>query len=140
MTSEYDKPLPTLVDPELTAPFWEAAKRHELLIPRCARCDAYFWYPRPACPNCLREGWEWTPVSGKARLHTFTIVRQPAHPSFADDTPYVYAVVQLEEGPRMISNVVDADPLTEVEVDMHLEVTFDDVTDEWTLVKWRPAG
>ena len=67
-------------------------------------------------------------------------MRQPADPGFLDDTPYVYAVVQLEEGPRMISNVIDADPVTEVEVDMPLEVTFDDVTDEWTLVKWRPAS
>ena len=140
MASEYSKPLPAPEDPQLTAPFWEAAKRHELLIPRCPRCDAYFWYPRPACPTCLREDWEWTSVSGKARLHTFTLVRQPADPSFLDDTPYVYAVVQLEEGPRMISNVIDADPLAEVEVDMPLEVTFDDVTDEWTLVKWRPAS
>ena len=140
MASEYTKPLPAPEDSELTAPFWEAAKRHELLIPRCPRCDAYFWYPRPACPTCLREDWEWTLVSGKARLHTFTIVRQPADPGFLDDTPYVYAVVQLEEGPRMISNVIDADPVTEVEVDMPLEVTFDDVTDEWTLVKWRPAS
>ena len=136
---DYAKPLPRLEDPELTQPFWDAAKRHELIIPRCARCDSYFWYPRRACPTCLREDWEWASVSGKARLHTFTIVRQPGNPAFEDDVPYVYAVVQLDEGVRMISTLVDCEVPDDVAVDMQLEVSFDDVTDEWTLVKFRPA-
>ncbi len=67
-------------------------------------------------------------------------MQQPANPNFQEDVPYVYAMVQLDEGPRMISNVIDADPMNEVSVDMPLEVVFDDVTDEWTLVKWRPAS
>ena len=140
MTSEYAKPLPAPADPELTAPFWEAAKRHEFADPALRALRRLLLVPAARVSDLPARGLEWTPVSGKARLHTFTIVRQPASPSFAEETPYVYAVVQLEEGPRMISNVIDADPLTEVEVDMHLEVTFDDVTDEWTLVKWRPAA
>lgn len=135
---EYAKPVPRQEDPELTQPFWDAAKRHELIIPRCTYCNRFFWYPRPACPSCLREGWEWTPVSGRARLHTFTIVYQAAHPAFQDDVPYAFAMVQLEEGPRMMTNVVDCD-VADVRVDMPLTVKFDDVTDEWTLVKFRPA-
>ena len=138
MTTVPEKPLPILEDDELTAPFWAAAKRHELLIPRCRACNRYFWYPRPACPHCLQEGWEWTAVSGRGRLHTFTMVHQPAHPAFSEDVPYAYAIVQLEEGVRMISNIVDCEPEA-VAVDMPLEVTFDDVSDEWTLVKFRPA-
>jgi uncharacterized OB-fold protein len=136
---EYTKPLPRQEDPELTHPFWDAAKRHELMIPRCARCDSYFWYPRAACPSCLREDWEWASVSGKARLHTFTIVRQPSNPAFEPDVPYVYAVVQLDEGVRMISTLVDCEVPDDVAVDMPLEAVFDDVTDDWTLVKFRPA-
>lgn len=135
---EYAKPLPRQEEPELTQPFWDAAKRHELLMPRCAFCNRFFWYPRAACPDCLREGWEWTPVSGRARLHTFTIVYQAAHPAFQDDVPYAFSMVQLEEGPRMMTNVVDCD-VAEVKIDMPLVVKFDDVTDDWTLVKFRPA-
>ena len=136
--AEYAKPVPRQEEPELTQPFWDAAKKHELLMPRCSYCNKFFWYPRAACPTCLREGWEWTAVSGRARLHTFTTVYQAAHPAFQDDVPYAFAVVQLEEGPRMMSNVVDCD-VADVKVDMPLVVKFDDVTDDWTLVKFRPA-
>ena len=73
------------------------------------------------------------------RTHTFTIVRQPQNPAFNDDVPYAYAVVQLEEGVRMVSNLVDVEVPDGVAIDMPLEVTFDDVTDEWTLPKFRPA-
>lgn len=137
--ADYTKPLPRPEDPELTQPFWDAAKRHELVIPRCARCDAYFWYPRPACPTCLREGWEWTPVSGRGRLHTYTVVRQPSNPNFEPDVPYAYAVVQLEEGVRMVTNIVDCEVPDGLAVDMPLEVSYDDVADGWTLVKFKPA-
>jgi uncharacterized OB-fold protein len=77
-------------------------------------------------------------VSGRGRLHSYTIVQQPANPAFRDDVPYVYAVVQLEEGPRLVSNVVQCNPEA-LKVDMLLEAVFDDVTPEWTLVKFRPA-
>jgi uncharacterized OB-fold protein len=136
---EYAKPVPRPLEPELTQPFWEAAKRHELIIPRCRLCDRYFWYPRPACPNCLREDWEWAPASGRARLHTFTVVRQPGNPAFWDDVPYAYAIVQLEEGVRMISNIVECEIPEGLTVDMPLIATFDDVTPEWTLVKFKPG-
>jgi len=138
--ADYTKPLPNPADPDLTAPFWEAAKRHELLIPRCRSCDSYFWFPRPACPTCLKEDWEWTEVSGKGRLHTFTVVRQPSNPSFNEDVPYAYAVVQLDEGPRMVSNIVDCEIPDGLAVDMALEASFDDVDDDWTLVKVKPAS
>ncbi len=138
MTTEYNKPLPRPPSPEITRPFWEAAKRHELVMPRCKRCDHIFLYPRSECPRCLSNDLEWTKVSGKGRLHSFTIIRQSAHPSFMDDLPHVYALVQLDEGPRMISNVVGCD-VEDVRVDMRLDATFDDVTEEWTLVKFEPA-
>jgi len=139
MTSDYAKPLPRPAEPELTEPFWEGTKRGELLIPRCSFCDEFFWYPREACPRCLQTTWEWTPVSGRARLHTFTIVHQPAHPAFNEDVPYAFAVIQLDEGVRMMSNVVDC-PVEDIKVNMPLEVVFDSVTDDWTLVKFRPAS
>ena len=138
MTTGYNKPLPRPLSPELTRPFWEAAKRHELVIPRCTRCDRLFWYPRAECPICFSNNLEWVKVSGRGRLHTFTIVRQRANPAFNDAVPYAYAVVQLDEGPRMVSNVVGCE-VDDLKVDMPLVAVFDQVTPEWTLVKFKPA-
>jgi uncharacterized OB-fold protein len=78
-------------------------------------------------------------VSGRGRLHTYTVVYQPANAAFRDDTPYIYAVVQLNEGLRMVSNVVQCE-IDAVRVDMPLEAIFEDVTPEWTLVKFKPAS
>jgi uncharacterized OB-fold protein len=138
MAPEYTKPLPRPLSTELTRPFWEAARRHELVMPRCKTCAHLFFYPRSECPHCFSTNLEWVQVSGRGRLHSYTIVQQPANPAFRDDVPYVYAVVQLEEGPRIVSNVVQCDPDT-LRVDMPLEAVFDDVTPEWTLVKFKPA-
>jgi uncharacterized OB-fold protein len=139
MATEYSKPLPRPLSPELTRPFWEAAKRHELVMPRCKTCDQLFFYPRSECPRCLSTHLEWTRVSGRGRLHTYTVVYQPANAAFRDNTPHIYAVVQLDEGPRMVSNVVQC-AVDAVRVDMPLEAIFDDVTPEWTLVKFKPAS
>jgi uncharacterized OB-fold protein len=138
MATEYTKPLPRPLSPELTRPFWDAARRHELCMPRCTTCDYVFFYPRSECPRCWSTHLEWVKVSGRARLHSFTIVRQPANAAFRDDVPYVYAVVQLDEGPRLVSNIVQCD-IDALRVDMPLEAVFDDVTPEWTLVKFKPA-
>ena len=137
--AEYKKPVPSPEDPLLTQPFWEATKRHEVVIPRCKKCNYYFWYPRQACPKCLQEDWEWVKTDGKARLHTFTVVRQPGNPNFADDVPYAYAIVQLEEGVRMISNIVDCKIPEDLQVDMPLVPSFDDITPQYTLLKFKPA-
>ena len=138
MTTEYKKPLPRPISVELTRPFWEAAKRHELMMPRCTKCDHFHFYPREECPRCFSREIEWATVSGRGRLHSYTIVHQAANRVFQDDTPHVYAMVQLDEGPRMISNVVDCE-LDDLRVDMPLLAVFDDVTPEWTLVKFKPA-
>lgn len=142
MTSEYAKPVPTAgINPEITQPFWDAAKRHELSVPYCSGCNRHFFYPREACPNCLSPDWSWSTVSGKARLYSWTTVFQPGDTRFSEETPYVYAMVQLDEGPRMIGNVIDVDAnhyLSPDKVNTRLEAVFEDVTPEWTLVKWRP--
>ncbi|MBI4497004.1 MAG: Zn-ribbon domain-containing OB-fold protein [Chloroflexi bacterium] len=136
----YRKPLPYPENREFTKPFWDAAKRHELVLPRCKQCAMYHFYPRETCPNCFSLDIEWVPASGRGRVYAFTIVHQAAHPAFQEETPYVHAVIQLDEGVRMISNVVGCAPTPEeVKVDMPVVVTFDDVTPEWTLPKFRPA-
>ena len=138
MTTEYKKPLPRPLIAKLTKPFWAGTKRHELLIPRCTWCNRFFWYPREECPYCQDRNWEWQSSTGKAGLYTFTVVRQPQNEAFLDDVPYIYAMVQLDEGVRMISNVVGC-LVGEVKVDMPLEVTFEDVTPDYTLFKFKPA-
>lgn len=138
MTTEYKKPLPRPLSPELSKPFWDAAKRHELMMPRCQKCDRFFFYPREECPRCFSRDPQWANVSGRGRLHSYTIVHQPANPAFQEDAPHVYAVIQLDEGPRMISNMVECE-FDDLQVDMPVVAVYDDITPEWTLVKFKPA-
>jgi len=136
VTTEYNKPLPVTND--VTAPFWEAAKRHEMMLQRCKQCGHRFMYPREMCPNCMAFDLEWVKVAGKGRLYSFGVTRQPAHPSFNDVVPFIFALVQLDEGPRIITNLVDC-AIEDAYVEMPVEVTYDDVTPEFTLVKFKPA-
>lgn len=135
-TTEYAKPLPraTAVSQE----FWQAARRHELRLQRCRQCDEHIFYPRVVCPKCLSDGLEWVAVSGRGKVYSFTVVRRAMHPAFRADVPYVYGIVELEEGPRLTTNIVGCRP-EDVRVDMAVEVVFDDVTPEVTLVKFRPS-
>ncbi|MBI4498537.1 MAG: Zn-ribbon domain-containing OB-fold protein [Chloroflexi bacterium] len=130
------KPLPR---PEhaFTDQFWDACQRHELIIPYCTKCSRYFWYPRQECPFCLEGAWEWRKVSGKGRVYTFTLVRQPGHPAFAEEVPYPYAIIQLDEGVRLISNVVGIDPL-QLQCEQRVEVVFEEASPDVTLFKFRP--
>ncbi|MGO9061023.1 MAG: Zn-ribbon domain-containing OB-fold protein [Candidatus Binataceae bacterium] len=131
--SEYLKPLPQPT--KVSKPFWDAAKRHELMLQRCEACHQFIYYPRARCPHCFSDRLQWQPCSGKGKLYSFTVVRRAATRLFAE--PYVLAIVELQEGPRMTTNVV-APPET-LKVDMPVTVFFDDVTPDQTLVKFKPA-
>ncbi len=139
MTSQASKPMPRPENRSLTAPFWEAAKRHELTCQRCRQCASWIFYPREQCPTCFSTDLEWAPVSGKGRVFAYTIVHQPANAAFEPEVPYAYAIVQLDEGVRMPTNIVECE-LDSIKVDMPVSVVFDDVSPEWTLVKFKPAG
>jgi uncharacterized OB-fold protein len=132
------KPLPLQENKALTDPFWQAAKRHELVMQRCTRCGNWIHFPREQCPVCFSQETEWAPVSGKGRVYAFTNVHQAQHPAFQEETPYCFAIVQLDEGPRMVTNIVDIAP-DEVQCDMPVVATYDDVSEDWTLVKFKPA-
>ena len=135
--SDFVKPVPRPADEAVTRPFWDAARQHRLVIPRCATCDQFFWWPRPSCPTCLIPDWDWTSVSGRAHLYAYTVVRQPANPAFLADVPYVYALVDLDEGVRMVSNIVGC-RIEDIRTEMPLVAAFDEVSPEWTLVRFRP--
>ena len=132
------KPLPRPESRELTAPFWEATRRHELVMQRCQQCSSWVFHPREQCPVCFSRELSWAPVSGRGRVYAFTVVHQPAHPAFQLEAPYTYAVIELEEGVRMVSNIVECSP-DDVRVDMPVVAVFDDASPEWTLVKFKPA-
>ena len=135
--AEYSKPLPT-PDP-VTRPFWESLKVHAIQLQRCGGCTRFVYYPRPVCPSCLSDDLVWTPVSGRGVVHAFTIPHRHPNPAFGSDVPYVVALVELEEGARMLSNLVGVDPTPDaVRVGLPVEIVYDDVTDDVTLPRFRP--
>jgi len=135
--SRYDKYLPEL-NP-LTKPFWEYCKKHELRMQYCKNCTEWIWYPKPWCPKCgKRESIEWRKLSGKGIVYSFTVIRQVIDNSsaFQADLPFVIGLIELEEGPRIYSNILGV-KLEEVKIEDRVELTFEDVTDEITLPKFR---
>lgn len=131
----YRKPLP---EPnETTRPFWEGTRSHQLRIQRCRDCRKYIFYPRAVCPFCLSEHLDWIVASGKGKVYSYTVVRRAMHPAFQEDVPYVLAIVELEEGPRLTTNIIGVPP-DEVRVDMPVRAAYDDVTPDLTLLKFEP--
>jgi uncharacterized OB-fold protein len=129
------KPLPQ-VSPEM-APFFEAARRHELVVQRCVGCGALRFPARSICSACLSREATWVPVSGHGTIFSFAIMHQAVHPGFAAETPYAVVVIQLDDGPRLLSNLLDC-PTAGVRIGQAVEVVFDDLTPEVTLPKFRP--
>ena len=116
------KPLP-LATPT-SRPFWEGLRRGEVRIQRCQACDAWVFYPRSNCPECLSPRLAWQTVTGAGRLHTFTIARLPTAPFFADEVPQPLAVVELDEGVRIPSTLVGV-ALDAIEIGMRLSPVFE---------------
>jgi uncharacterized protein len=133
--SAYAKPLPQ-VTPEMK-PFWDAARRHELVLQRCRGCGAHRFPARDICSRCLARDAEWTPVSGHGSVFSWAVMHQVYHPGFASEVPYALVVIELEEGARLVSNLIDCPP-GEIRAGMPVEVVFDEVTPEVTLPKFRP--
>ena len=121
-----------------TQPFWDGAAQERLVIQRCGACGLWQYYPRPFCKTCWSEEVSWAEACGRATLYTYSIVRRNDLPPFDGRVPYVAAIVDLEEGPRMISEVVDC-PREDVAIGMDLVVTYRDLTDSLKLPVFRPA-
>jgi uncharacterized OB-fold protein len=130
-------PLP---QPEPDAePFWDGLREGELRLQHCSVCGLVAHPPRAMCHECGSFEFEWEPVSGRGTVYTFAITQQPIHPALVDHTPFATVVIELEEGPRMTSNLIDVPP-DEIEIGLAVEVVFDDVTDEVTLPLFRRAS
>ena len=133
MTS-YARPLPRITPDN--APFWEAARRHELRLPKCDACGRIWWPPGPVCPDCLGDRISWAPVSGRGTVSSFVVFHKAWFPEF--ETPYAVVQIELEEGPRLTANLVDV-PNAEIRVGMPVAVVFDDVTPGVTIPRFRRA-
>lgn len=136
MSAEYLKPIPT-VQP-WTEEFWRATKKHRLLIQECQNCNGLIFYPRKYCPQCWSTDLGWREASGKAKVYTFTVMRDQVEPKFMADLPYVLAMVDIEEGVRMMTQIVECDADT-VKIGMDVEVIFRDITDQHALPLFRPS-
>ena len=119
-----DFPLPDTDWPP-TRPFWAGAARHQLVLPRCDACTRFVWYPDGACRACGGSARTWTPVEGRGRLFSWSVVRRAFIPQLADEIPYVTGLVAIDEDPavRLVTRVVDCDPAA-LRVDLPVRVVF----------------
>lgn len=132
---DYPKPVPTWDHHE----FWDACRRHELRLQRCLDCKAFRHQPRAYCPDCRSRGFEWALASGRALVHSYTISHPPVLPAFAAKAPFNVIVVQTDEGPFMVSNLVDWPADREIPIGLAVEVVFEDIDDDLTIPQFRPV-
>jgi len=132
------KPLPAITAE--AKPFWDAAAQNKLVMQRCEDCRAWVWTPRPSCNECGSERLAWTPVRSTAEIYSFTVIRQvvgrAASKAFEPDIPYVIAWVDLDEGPRMITNVVGCG-VEDVKLGMKVTVAFEQASPDIWLPKFK---
>ncbi len=130
-----EKPLP--VPTPQTQPFWDALAEGRVELQHCADCERYIYYPRTHCPGCLTRDLEWRELSGNGVVHTYTVARRPTAPPWSEDLPQLIAVVELDEGPRLTTELVNVDP-DAIEVGMRVQPVFQAVG-EATLLLYEPA-
>lgn len=140
MTGVGSRPLPTpepVIEPGLE-PFWEATARGELLLPRCHACATVFWYPRTICPACGAADVGWAPSAGRGVVHSFTVIRRGMG-EYRECTPYALAYVELDEGVRILSNIVDVD-VDQIAIGMPVEAAFHPTPSGVALLRFAPIA
>ena len=133
---QMEKPLPMAT--EESAPYWEGTRLGELRAQRCSDCKYLRWPPSAVCPRCLSRQTEWIALSGRGRVYSWIVVHKSQHPAFWGD-PYNVAIVELDEGPRLHTNLVEVDP-AKIAIGMPVEVVFEKQNDEITLPRFRPIA
>ncbi|MBC7780409.1 MAG: Zn-ribbon domain-containing OB-fold protein [Proteobacteria bacterium] len=137
MNHVVERPLP--VPDAATEPYWAAARAHRLVMPRCLECDHFHFYPRTLCPQCGSARLEWSACTGNGEVYSFTVVHRAPSPAFAPDVPYVVATVALDEGPHLMTNLVNCAPAT-VAIGLPVRVVFRRASDEITLPMFEPRS
>lgn len=133
-TVRYDLPTPE----GDTVEFWEAARQGRFLIKRCEDCERFHFYPRPFCPYCWSERAVWHEASGDGTLYSWSVIYENDQPVLRDRVPYVAAIVDLAEGPRMMTNIVDT-LFGDLEVGMAVKVAFMEISEDYSIPVFRPA-
>lgn len=134
---DYDKPLPKLNAD--SRPFWSGCKEHQLRFQKCNNCGHVRWPASIICPMCYSYDTDWIVASGRGKVFTFVVYHKAYHPGFQSDLPYVVAIVELEEGPHIFTNITACSP-DQVRCDMPVEVTWEDITEEFSLPKFQPSS
>ena len=142
MTQQQSPPPIPAPSPQPESDFYfEKCRQGELWLRHCKACDTAYFYPRDLCPGCFSRDTDWIQSSGKGIIHTFAIVHRGPTPPFRDRAPYVPVIVELEEGPRIPSNLVECEPdPANIKVGMAVEVVFQALSDEITIPYFRPAA
>ncbi|MBU0991020.1 MAG: Zn-ribbon domain-containing OB-fold protein [Proteobacteria bacterium] len=135
MNQTYQKPIPEMQP--WSKEYWKGTKQHKLLIQTCNECGAKIFYPRKFCPECWSKDLGWIEAKGTARVYSFTITRDMVEPKFMPDLPYVLAMVDLDEGIRMMTRIVECDH-DKIRIGMDVEVVFEDISDDCALPMFRP--
>jgi len=133
----YSKPLPAISD--LNRPYWDGLKNHQLRLQKCAACATIWSPPAPLCPRCWSREIVWTDLCGRGRVNSWVIFHQSYFRGFEGDLPYNVAEVELDEGPRLLTNLVGVDNAA-IRAGMRVEIVFDEVTEAITLAKFRPLA
>lgn len=132
----YNKPLPDTRG--IVQTFWDGTQQGRLLIQHCDECGKQVFYPRIVCPHCGGTELTFQEHSGLGQIYSFTVVSKPTHPAFKAEAPYIVALVELDGGGRMMSNIVGC-PIEDVHIGMPVQVTFQPVTDTITLPFFSPV-
>ena len=120
-----------------STPFWDGVKEGKLLLQKCKSCGSFLNPPRPMCPNCQSIEQEWVQSSGKGKVYSWVTYQESPHPAFK--APYSVVLVELEEGVRLVTNMIDTKP-DDIQIDMPVEVMFDSITEDLTLPKFKKVG
>ncbi|HIA15853.1 MAG TPA: hypothetical protein EYN72_03585 [Dehalococcoidia bacterium] len=136
MTTQYQKPTPEINDENRA--FWEGCRQGELRVQKCSNCG-HIRHLSPACPQCLKAEHEWVAASGRGTVYSWIVVHQRYNRAFEEDLPYNVTIVELDEGPRMVTSLVDVEN-QDIKAGKPVEVVFDRVTEEITLPKFKRIG
>jgi uncharacterized protein len=128
------RPLPQPT--RITQPYWDAAKDHRLVVQQCGCCKARQFYPREFCTACLSDSIEWIESAGRGTVYTYTINRRPSNAALSEKVPYVVAMIDLDEGVRMMANIVECSAEA-IRLGARVRVCFEPVSPEITLPQFR---
>jgi uncharacterized OB-fold protein len=132
----HDQMIPLPQPTALSRPHWDACREGKLLVQRCTQCDTYVFIPQPCCTNCQSAALAWVESSGRGKVYSFSVVQRAPRPQF--DVPYAVAIIELEEGWYMLSNVLEC-PMEQVAVNLPVQVAFRKMTEEITLPYFIPT-